>query len=255
MIITIANQKGGVGKTTTALELGEALQEKGFKVLFIDADKQCNLTATLKAQPTNSGTYSILVNKEPAKDVIQEIEGHSVIAASKALANIDMLLADATGREYRLKESLEGIRGMFDFIIIDTPPSLSSTTVNALTATDYLIITNNADIYSLTGTADLYSVVQTVKKYTNKALTIGGILLTRYNGRSTISKDIKDMLEDTAKQYGTKVYSTVIRECVAIRESQTLKENLLEYAPKSNAASDYRALAAEVIADNKILLI
>lgn len=255
MIITIANQKGGVGKTTTALELGEALQEKGFKVLFIDADKQCNLTATLKAQPTNSGTYSILANKEPAKDVIQEIEGHSVIAASKALANIDMLLADATGREYRLKESLEGIRGMFDFIIIDTPPSLSSTTVNALTATDYLIITNNADIYSLTGTADLYSVVQTVKKYTNKALTIGGILLTRYNGRSTISKDIKDMLEDTAKQYGTKVYSTVIRECVAIRESQTLKENLLEYAPKSNAAADYRALAEEIIADNKILLI
>ena len=255
MIITIANQKGGVGKTTTALELGEALQEKGFKVLFIDADKQCNLTATLKAQPTNSGTYSILANKEPAKDVIQEIEGHSVIAASKALANIDMLLADATGREYRLKESLEGIRGMFDFIIIDTPPSLSSTTVNALTATDYLIITNNADIYSLTGTADLYAVVQTVKKYTNKALTIGGILLTRYNGRSTISKDIKDMLEDTAKQYGTKVYSTVIRECVAIRESQTLKENLLEYAPKSNAAADYRALAEEIIADNKILLI
>lgn len=255
MIITIANQKGGVGKTTTALELGEALQEKGFKVLFIDADKQCNLTATLKAQATNSGTYSILANKEPARDVIQEIEGHSVIAASKALANIDMLLADATGREYRLKESLEGIRGMFDFIIIDTPPSLSSTTVNALTATDYLIITNNADIYSLTGTADLYSVVQTVKKYTNKALTIGGILLTRYNGRSTISKDIKDMLEDTAKQYGTKVYSTVIRECVAIRESQTLKENLLEYAPKSNAAADYRALAEEIIADNKILLI
>ena len=255
MIITIANQKGGVGKTTTALELGEVLLEKGFKVLFIDADKQCNLTATLKAQATNSGTYSILANKEPAKDVIQEIEGHSVIAASKALANIDMLLADATGREYRLKESLEGIRGMFDFIIIDTPPSLSSTTVNALTATDYLIITNNADIYSLTGTADLYSVVQTVKKYTNKALTIGGILLTRYNGRSTISKDIKDMLEDTAKQYGTKVYSTVIRECVAIRESQTLKENLLEYAPKSNAAADYRALAEEIIADNKILLI
>lgn len=255
MIITIANQKGGVGKTTTALELGEVLLEKGFKVLFIDADKQCNLTATLKAQPTNSGTYSILANKEPAKDVIQEIEGHSVIAASKALANIDMLLADATGREYRLKESLEGIRGMFDFIIIDTPPSLSSTTVNALTATDYLIITNNADIYSLTGTADLYAVVQTVKKYTNKALTIGGILLTRYNGRSTISKDIKDMLEDTAKQYGTKVYSTVIRECVAIRESQTLKENLLEYAPKSNAAADYRALAEEIIADNKILLI
>ena len=255
MIITIANQKGGVGKTTTALELGEALQEKGFKVLFIDADKQCNLTATLKAQATNSGTYSILANKEPARDVIQEIEGHSVIAASKALANIDMLLADATGREYRLKESLEGIRGMFDFIIIDTPPSLSSTTVNALTATDYLIITNNADIYSRTGTADLYSVVQTVKKYTNKALTIGGILLTRYNGRSTISKDIKDMLEDTAKQYGTKVYSTVIRECVAIRESQTLKENLLEYAPKSNAAADYRALAEEIIADNKILLI
>ena len=255
MIITIANQKGGVGKTTTALELGEVLLEKGFKVLFIDADKQCNLTATLKAQATNSGTYSILANKEPAKDVIQEIEGHSVIAASKALANIDMLLADATGREYRLKESLEGIRGMFDFIIIDTPPSLSSTTVNALTATDYLIITNNADIYSLTGTADLYAVVQTVKKYTNKALTIGGILLTRYNGRSTISKDIKDMLEDTAKQYGTKVYSTVIRECVAIRESQTLKENLLEYAPKSNAAADYRALAEEIIADNKILLI
>ena len=158
-IITIANQKGGVGKTTTALCLGAELQDKGFKVLYVDLDKQCNTSETLRADTDKKGSYDILATKEDAKNLIQITEtGDNVISGSELLDVIETILSNpknSIGKEYRLRDSLESIKNYFDFIIIDTPPRLDSTTINALTTTDYLIVVSGADTYSVKGIRDL----------------------------------------------------------------------------------------------------
>lgn len=252
-IITIANQKGGVGKTTTALCLGAELQEKGFKVLYVDLDKQSNTSETLRANTDKKGSYEILANNELAKDLVQITEtGDSIICGSELLDVIDSILnnpKNSVGKEYRLKKSLESVKEYFDFIIIDTPPRLNSTTINALTATDYLIVVSGADTYSVKGIKDLYTIVGNVKEYTNKDLVVGGFLITRFNQRGNINQAYKEQLEKLASSYNTKVYKTFIRENIAIKESQALGQHITTYAPKSNANEDYLNFANEVLQD------
>jgi len=252
-IITIANQKGGVGKTTTALCLGAALEEKGYKVLYIDLDKQCNTSKTLKADTDKKGSYEILANKLAAKEVVQQtINNQYVITANKNLNNIDLILSDSNnslGKEYRLKESLKSINGYFDYVVIDTPPSINNATINALTCTDYLVVVANADTFSLDGIVYLLEMCNSVKEYTNKSIKVGGILLTRFNNRANINKDFKDMLDELARNNDLKIYNSIIRECIAIKESQALKEKITTYAPKSNAYIDYLAFTEEVLKD------
>lgn len=252
-IITIANQKGGVGKTTTALCLGAELQEKGYKVLYVDLDKQCNASKTLKADINKLGTYEILADKVDAIKTIQVTANNDyVISGSKNLDTIETILSSAEnslGKEYRLKESLKSVSNEFDFVIIDTPPRIDNKTVNALTTTDYLIIVSGADMYSLDGVNDFYGVVNNIKKYTNPNLEIGGILLTKYNPRTKISQAFKDFLNDTANKYDTKVYKTFIRNNTAITETQAVKMHITEYAKNSNAHKDYLAFTDEVLCD------
>lgn len=254
-IITIANQKGGVGKTTTALCLGAELQDKGFKVLYVDLDKQCNTSETLRADTDKKGSYDILATKEDAKNLIQITEtGDNVISGSELLDVIETILSNpknSIGKEYRLRDSLESIKNYFDFIIIDTPPRLDSTTINALTTTDYLIVVSGADTYSVKGIRDLYTIVSNVKAFTNANLKIGGFLITRFNPRGNINQAYKEQLEKIAKEYNTKVYKTFIRENIAIKESQALGQHITTYAPKSNANEDYLSFANEVIEDLK----
>lgn len=252
-VITIANQKGGVGKTTTALCLGAQLEHKGYNVLYIDLDKQANTSKVLNADTNEKGSYELLANKLNASEVIQITETNEhIISASPQLSIIENVLNDTinqVGKEYRLKESLKDIKNNYDYVIIDTAPSLDILTINALTCTDYLIIVSNADTFSLDGIKNLNNIIENIKEYTNPNLKIGGILITRYNPNLNLNRAYKETLEDLARALNTKVYKTYIRENVAIRESQTLQQRITEYAPSSNGNKDYELLSKEVLED------
>ena len=244
--LAIINQKGGVGKSTTALAIGAGLSLKGYSVLFIDLDAQGNLSYTLGADTKGYNAMGVLERPETAKEEIQHTPQGDIIASSPKLAGADKLLEE-TGKEYRLKEALESLQGAYDYIIVDTPPALGILTINALTACTGAIIPAQADIYSLQGIAQLNSTIETVKKYCNPSLSIMGIVLTRFNGRSIIRREVAEMLERTAEQLHTKLYTSKIRECTALVEAQATKQNIYSYAPRSNATADYKALVDEII--------
>lgn len=244
--IAIINQKGGVGKSTTASAIGSGLILKGYSVLFVDLDAQGNLSWTLGAETRGYNALGVLQRPQTAKEEIQHTEGADIIASSPSLAGADTLITE-TGKEYRLKEALESLSGDYDFCIIDTPPALGILTINALTACDGAIVPAQADIYSLQGISQLNSTIQTVKKYCNPALSIIGIVLTRYNGRSIIRREVAEMLEQTAQSLNTKLYKSKIRECTALVEAQATKQNIYSYAPRSNATADYKALVDEIL--------
>ena len=244
--LAIINQKGGVGKSTTALAIGAGLSLKGYSVLFIDLDAQGNLSYTLGADTKGYNAMGVLERPETAKEEIQHTPQGDIIASSPKLAGADKLLEE-TGKEYRLKEALESLQGAYDYIIVDTPPALGILTINALTACTGAIIPAQADIYSLQGIAQLNSTIETVKKYCNPSLSIMGIVLTRFNGRSIIRREVAEMLERTAEQLHTKLYTSKIRECTALVEAQATKQNIYSYAPRSNATADYKALVDEIL--------
>ena len=244
--IAVINQKGGVGKSTTALAIGAGLSLKGYSVLFIDLDAQGNLSYTLGADTKGYNAMGVLERPETAKEEIQHTPQGDIIASSPKLAGADKLLEE-TGKEYRLKEALDSLQGAYDYIIVDTPPALGILTMNALTACTGAIIPAQADIYSLQGIAQLNSTIETVKKYCNPSLSIMGIVLTRFNGRSIIRREVAEMLERTAEQLHTKLYTSKIRECTALVEAQATKQNIYSYAPRSNATADYKALVDEIL--------
>lgn len=244
--IAVINQKGGVGKSTTAQAIGAGLFLKGNKVLFIDLDAQGNLSYTLGGDTQGNTIIDVLQQEVSPEEAIQHINGADIIASSPSLAGADTVIT-ATGKEYRLKEALEKISRQYDYCIIDTPPALGILTINALTACNGAIIPAQADIYSLQGISQLYSTIETVKKYCNPALQIKGIVLTRFSARAIISREVAEMIDQTAAQFQTKLYNTKIRECTAIKEAQAMQQNIFDYAPKSNAASDYTELVNEIL--------
>lgn len=248
-VYAVINQKGGVGKSTTALCLGAGLSLKGFKVLYIDLDAQGNLSYTLGADTQGYNAMGILQRPETVKEKIQTAPGGEVIASSPALAGADTIITE-TGKEYRLKEALDKLGGTYDYCIIDTPPALGIVTINALTACQGAIIPAQADIYSLQGISQLNGTIQTVKKYCNPHLKVMGIVLTRYSARSIISREVAEMIDATAAQLNTKLYKAKIRECTALKEAQATRQSIFKYAPRSNAAADYKALIEEIMEDN-----
>lgn len=247
-IFAIINQKGGVGKTTTAHALGAGIFMKGFKVLLLDLDAQGNLSHSLGAVLRgHMSTMDVLIKEISAEDAIVHGEGLTFIPSSPALAGADMLISQ-TGKEYRLKEALEPILQYYDYIVIDTPPALGILTVNALTACTKAIIPAQADIYSLQGIGQLYGTIEAVRHYCNPNLKIMGILLTRYSPRSILTRDITNMIGQTAERLETVVYKTTIREAVAIKEAQAQQMDIFSYAPKGKATDDYRMFVEEVLA-------
>lgn len=243
-VIAIVNRKGGVGKTATAQALGAGLIRKGYSVLYVDLDSQTNLTYGLGAAAGRLNSMDVLTGSATAQAAIQHTPQGDVIAGSEALAGADTAI-DGTGKEYRLREALEGLQ--YDYIIIDTPAQLGTLTVNALTAADSVVIPVQAEVYSLQGIGQLSKAIDAVKKYCNHNLRIRGILITRYNGRAIISRDMLSNLEDAAAQLQTRLYSTPIRECVSIKEAQAQQQDIFSYAPRSNAAKDYAAFLEEFI--------
>ncbi|MDD3525281.1 MAG: ParA family protein [Bacteroidia bacterium] len=249
-IIAITNQKGGVGKSTTAQALGAGYRQRGFSVLFIDLDAQGNLSYTLGA---SAGGYTILevLSKEiKASQAIQGTPSGDLIAYSPALSGADLLLGQ-TGKEYRLREAIQPILDKYDYIILDTPPALGILTVNALTACTWAIIPAQADTYSLQGIGQLYSTIEAVRRYCNPSLVIRGILLTRHSNRTILSRDIAELMEKAAKEIGTTLFTTTIRQNIAVKEAQSYRQDIFSYAPKSNAAIDYRDLIEELEEGNE----
>lgn len=244
--ITIINQKGGVGKSTTAHAIGAGLSIKGYKVLFIDLDAQGNLSYTLNADTRGYNSLGVLERPQTIKEEIQQIGNIDILASSPNLAGADNII-NQTGKEYRLKEALDLVKDIYDYCVIDTPPALGIVTINALTASTGAIIPAQADIYSLQGISQLNQTIEAVKKYCNPSLYIMGIVLTRYSKRIIIRREVAEMLEETAKNLNTKLYNTKIRESIALVEAQAMKEDIYTYAPKSNATEDYMALTEEII--------
>lgn len=245
-VIAVVNRKGGVGKTATCHALGSGLTLKGFRVLYVDLDSQCNLSYALGAKMVPPSSMDVLTGSATAQDAIQHTQGGDLIAGSPTLSGADISIKD-TGKEYRLKEALEAVAGSYDYVVIDTPAALGTLTVNALTAANSVIIPVQAEIYSLQGIGQLSQAIDAVRKYCNRDLTIKGILITRYKARSILSRDMQSNLEEAAEQLNTKLFSTPIRENIAVMEAQAQQQDIFTYAPKSNAAKDYKALLDEFI--------
>lgn len=250
-IVTVTNQKGGAGKTTTAATLAAGLSLlKGYKVLIVDLDPQGNLSYTAGAKTTGATALGVLAGEVPALEAIQHTGGGDIIASSKALSGADAFIAD-TGKEYRLKEALESLQGLYDYVVIDTPPALGILTINALTACNSVIIPAQADIYSLQGVEQLAETIKPVKKYCNPALQIEGILLTRYSPRSILSREVAELAEKLASKLGTKLFKATIRESIAVKEAQISQQTLYSYAPKGKATEDYTAFIEELLEGEK----
>ena len=250
--IAVINQKGGTAKTTTAQQIGAGLADLNHRVLFVDLDAQQNLTFLLGASPDGMTLADLFQQAIDGKQIqtaeaIQHAPGGDVLASSLNLAAADTILADVEEPEQTLKQILAPIRRKYDFCIIDTPPTLGTLTISALTAANDVIAPAQADVFSLIAIGQLYSTIQTVRKRSNKNLSFTGILLTRFNGRTVISRDTAAQLEDAAALYETKVFKTRIRECSALKEAAIMQQNIFDYAPRSNAAQDYKDLLTELL--------
>ncbi len=244
--IAVACQKGGVGKTSTCLSLGDGLSRRGRRVLFVDLDAQGNLTYSLAGQEDGGNVFAALQRPESAASEVQHLEGFDLLASVPSMSSADLLFTE-TGREYRLRKVLQGLEKDYDACIVDTPPSLGILTVNALTACRHAIVTTQADVYSLHGIGQLAKTISAVREFCNPDLSLMGMLVVRFNARTVVRREVVDLLDKTAAKLGTTVFKTKIRECVAMVEAQAVQQSIFSYAPKCNAASDYADFVEEVL--------
>lgn len=250
MIFTVNNQKGGVGKTTTSHALGAGFAARGKRVLLIDADPQANLSLSVGADISDGTIYDVLQGKASVADVIQRIGDLDVIPSNILLSGADLEFTN-TGREFLMREALEPVADQYDYVVIDTPPSLGILTVNALTVSNKVIIPMTADIFALQGMDQLGNTIQQVRKWTNPNLKIAGILLTKHSNRTILGRDLAEAIEVIAQNMGTKVFDTKIREGIAMREAQTQRSDIFAYAPNSNPGVDYALLIDEILKEEQ----
>lgn len=251
-VIAIANQKGGVAKTTTSAAMAAGLKKRGYSVLAIDVDPQGNLSDSCGADNKQKVTvYELLKGETSAEQSIQQLDVFDIIPANIMLAGAEQELSQI-GKEQRLKERLMPIIDKYDYIIIDTPPALGILTINAFTVADEVIIPTTAGIFAATGITQLYDTIQNVRKYCNEKVKIAGVLLTKYNPRSNNNKDMKDLTEQLANYMSAPMYNTYIRASVVVEEAQARKVDLFTYKNNSTVGEDYNAFIDEFLkGDNK----
>lgn len=248
-VIAIANQKGGVGKTTTAVNLGACLAQLGKKVLVIDNDPQGNATSGigLKKNEIKKCIYDVLISEVPIQEVIiqTQVPGLWAVPATIRLAGAEAELVGMMARDQRLRRSLEPIRSDYDFILIDCPPSLGNLTLNAMAAADAIIVPIQCEYYALEGLSQLMKTLHLVQKYSNPSLTIEGVVLTMYDNRTNLSQQVA---EEVKKHFNDKVYNSVIPRNIRLSEAPSYGLPITIYDEKSKGAESYIDLAKEVIA-------
>ena len=250
-IISVANQKGGVGKTTTTVNLATILAKKGKKVLLIDADPQGNATSGLGLdKDLEPSTYDILVNDTELEEAMQKtmIKNLKVCPANMNLAGAEVELVSMMSREQRLKEKVDIIKEKFDYILIDCPPSLGLVTLNSFTASNSVLIPVQCEYFALEGLGQLLNTINLVKKHLNKEIKIEGALLTMYDIRTNLSNQV---VKEVKKYFENKVYKTVIPRNVRLSEAPSYGMPITEYDPRSKGAKSYIKFAKEFLKNNE----
>lgn len=242
-VIAISNHKGGVGKTTSALNIGAGLNSLGKKILLVDLDPQANLSQSLGITEPEINIYGALRGRYPLQPV-EITEGLDLIPSTLDLSGAEVELTGEAGREYILKELIDPLRNSYDFILIDSPPSLGLLTINAFTASDEVYIPLQAQYLALQGLTKLLEVVDKIQRRLNKDLTIGGVFITQYDGRKVLNRDVVTAIEGHFKD---KVFETKIRDNVALAEAPARGVDIFRYNSKSYGAEDYLSLCREIL--------
>jgi len=244
-ITTIANQKGGVGKTTTTQSLSCYLTKAGYKTLVIDLDPQCNLSYSFDADQTKAGIYEVLHNHCTVSEIIQTTPNGDIVTGNLLLSSADLEF-NKIGKEYMLRDILAELHPIYDYILLDTPPTLGLLTINALTASNDVLIPLGANIYSVQGLGQLIENINGIRKYCNPNLKVVGMLITRYKN-TNVTSSVNETLQEMSKEISLPLFDVIIREGISIEESQINKQSILHYAPKSKQAEGYEALTKEYL--------